>query len=80
MDDPHLWERARGLGLDLERFERDRRSDGGRRARAPRFRERDSRRRDRDPGGLRRRADAAEVEPTCVRSLCNIAANENEKF
>ena len=26
-DDPHLWERARGLGLDLARFERDRRSD-----------------------------------------------------
>ena len=26
-DDPHLWERARGLGLDLERFEDDRRSD-----------------------------------------------------
>ncbi len=25
-DDPHLWERARSLGLDLERFERDRRS------------------------------------------------------
>jgi protein-disulfide isomerase len=27
-DDPHLWDRARELGLDLERFERDRRSDG----------------------------------------------------
>lgn len=26
IDDPHLWERARCLGLDLERFERDRRS------------------------------------------------------
>jgi protein-disulfide isomerase len=26
IDDPHLWERARGLGMDLERFERDRRS------------------------------------------------------
>jgi protein-disulfide isomerase len=25
-DDPHLWERARALGLDLERFERDRRA------------------------------------------------------
>ena len=25
-DDPHLWERAERLGLDLERFERDRRS------------------------------------------------------
>lgn len=27
-DDPHLWERVEGLGLDLGRFEADRRSDG----------------------------------------------------
>lgn len=27
LDDPHLWQRARTLELDLERFERDRRSD-----------------------------------------------------
>jgi protein-disulfide isomerase len=27
VDDPHLWEWARGRGLDLERFDRDRRSD-----------------------------------------------------
>jgi protein-disulfide isomerase len=27
LEDPHLWERARRLGLDLDRFERDRRSD-----------------------------------------------------
>jgi len=27
VDDPHLWERARSLDLDLERFEDDRRSD-----------------------------------------------------
>jgi protein-disulfide isomerase len=27
VDDPHLWERARGLKLDLEQFEGDRRSD-----------------------------------------------------
>ena len=27
LDDPHLWERARRLGLDVERFERDRRSE-----------------------------------------------------
>lgn len=27
VDDPHLWERVKSLGLDLERFERDRRSD-----------------------------------------------------
>lgn len=26
VDDPHLWERCERLGLDLERFERDRRS------------------------------------------------------
>ena len=26
LDDPHLWERARRLGLDLERFEAERRS------------------------------------------------------
>jgi protein-disulfide isomerase len=26
VDDPHLWERVARLGLDLERFERDRRS------------------------------------------------------
>jgi protein-disulfide isomerase len=26
-DDPHLWERCRTLGLDLQRFERDRRSE-----------------------------------------------------
>jgi protein-disulfide isomerase len=26
LEDPHLWERARTLGLDLDRFERDRRS------------------------------------------------------
>jgi len=27
LEDPHLWERAQRLGLDLDRFERDRRSD-----------------------------------------------------
>jgi protein-disulfide isomerase len=27
LDDPHLWDRARELGLDLERFEADRRSE-----------------------------------------------------
>ena len=26
-DDPHLWDRARRLGLDIERFEADRRSE-----------------------------------------------------
>jgi protein-disulfide isomerase len=27
LEDPHLWEHARDLGLDLERFDADRRSD-----------------------------------------------------
>jgi protein-disulfide isomerase len=27
VDDPHLWERVERLGLELERFERERRSD-----------------------------------------------------
>ncbi|MDQ6816373.1 MAG: DsbA family protein, partial [Actinomycetota bacterium] len=27
LDDPHLWERARALELDLDRFEADRRGD-----------------------------------------------------
>jgi protein-disulfide isomerase len=27
LDDPHLWRRARKLGLDLDRFEADRRSE-----------------------------------------------------
>jgi protein-disulfide isomerase len=27
LEDPHLWERARQLGLDLDRFDHDRRSD-----------------------------------------------------
>jgi len=27
VDDPHLWERAQALGLDVERFDADRRSD-----------------------------------------------------
>jgi protein-disulfide isomerase len=27
LDDPHLWARCERLGIDLERFERDRRSD-----------------------------------------------------
>jgi protein-disulfide isomerase len=28
LDDPHLWDRAERLGLDLDRFEADRRSPG----------------------------------------------------
>ena len=30
LDDPHLWERAERIGLDLERFEADRRSETAR--------------------------------------------------
>jgi protein-disulfide isomerase len=30
LEDPHLWDRARKLALDLERFERDRRSEATR--------------------------------------------------
>ena len=26
-DDPHVWDRVRAMGLDLDRFEQDRRSD-----------------------------------------------------
>lgn len=29
LDDPHLWQRVERLGLDLERFERDRRAEAG---------------------------------------------------
>ena len=28
LEDPHLWQRCRTLGIDLDRFERDRRSEG----------------------------------------------------
>ena len=53
VDDPHLWERARALGLDLERFERDRRSAAVA-ARVRRdFESGDPRRRRRHPGGVR---------------------------
>jgi hypothetical protein len=31
LEDPHLWERARGLALDLERFDADRRGPEARR-------------------------------------------------
>ena len=36
LEDPHLWARAERLGLDVERFDADRRSDAVRRARARR--------------------------------------------
>ena len=32
VDDPHLWERVTELGLDLDRFQRDRRLRPGRRS------------------------------------------------
>jgi protein-disulfide isomerase len=38
LDDPHLWDRARRLGLDLDRFEADRRSDAVRERVADDFR------------------------------------------
>ena len=53
LEDPHLWERARTLGLDVERFDADRRSDRGHRARAARLRERRPRRRRDDADDLR---------------------------
>jgi 2-hydroxychromene-2-carboxylate isomerase len=40
LEDPHLWTRAERLGLDVERFEADRRSDAVR-----------DRARDKLPGG-----------------------------
>lgn len=30
LEDPHLWQRARALGMDLERFDADRRGEGAR--------------------------------------------------
>ncbi len=54
LDDPHLWQRAERLGLDLDRFERDRRSRRGRRAGGTRLQERDPGRRDQHAGLLRR--------------------------
>ena len=52
-DDPHLWERAQDLGLDLEQFDLDRRS-----AVVARLRQRGARRGHGHAGGVRRR-DAA---------------------
>ena len=56
LEDPHLWERARGLGLDLERFDADRRGDAGPSAGAARLRVRDPRRGRDDADPVRRRA------------------------
>ena len=50
VDDPHLWERVRELGLDLDRFQRDRASDRGRGAGPARLPQRHQSRRHRDAG------------------------------
>ncbi len=44
LEDPHLWRRAQELGLDLERFDADRRSDAVARARQARLPLRSARR------------------------------------
>ena len=53
LEDPHLWARAERLGLDVERFDADRRSDGRDRAREGRFPRRRARRRRHDPERVR---------------------------
>ena len=45
VDDPHLWERVKRFGLDLDRFEDDRRSEAVAAAGSPRLRVRHPRRR-----------------------------------
>jgi protein-disulfide isomerase len=62
VDDPHLWRRAERLGLDLERFERDRRSE---RLRARVRRDFES--------GIR-----AGVASTPATFPCTLQGNENE--
>ncbi len=51
-DDPHLWARVRERGLDLDRFERDRRSDAVAARIRARFRERHPRRCDEHACGV----------------------------
>ena len=55
LDDPHLWERADRLGLDLERFEADRRAAGPAATVAAPAARRDARRRRPDANPVRRR-------------------------
>ena len=45
LEDPHLWARAERLGLDVARFDADRRDRRGRRARPRRLPRRGARRR-----------------------------------
>ena len=77
-DDPHLWERARALGLDLERFESERRSDGRRGARAGRFRERNPGRRHRDAHRVCARGAARRRR--CARPLRTIRSLTSQPF
>ena len=53
LDDPHLWDRARRFGLDLDRFEADRRSAGGGGANRGRFPQRNQGRRGHDAHAVR---------------------------
>ena len=55
LEDPHLWARAERLGLDIERFDADRRSDARRRARAGGLPRRRARRGRDDADAVRRR-------------------------
>ena len=52
LDDPHLWQRARELGLDVARFDEDRRGDRAGRPRARGHARRARRRSDDDAGGF----------------------------
>ena len=56
LEDPHLWERAERLGLDLARFDADRRSPRGRRARPGALPRRRARRRCHDADRFRGRS------------------------
>ena len=55
LDDPHLWDRAERLGLDLDRFEEDRRSPEAGRANRRRFPQRNQGRSDHHAHPVRRR-------------------------
>ena len=58
-DDPHLWDRVRTLGLDLERFERDRRAEAIASLVRAQTRARDARRDHADADADRERQDPA---------------------
>ena len=85
-DDPHLWERAERLGLDLDRFERDRRSEQiAARVQAD-FRERDPRRGDRHPERFRGRRARPRRDRPCtdgafplLTAICKLRGQPAEK-